>query len=131
MLAGQRSQQFLTVARFEPRRLRLAVLLPSGQSLATLDYDGEKLEQESVADIDVPGREILAVMQFANWPPDSLRRHYPASEGWRVEVSDGVRRLLTESGPALNIALSPRVLHIDNYSREYRVIVETLEKTDL
>ena len=131
MVADQRSQQFLAVARFEPRRLRMVALLPSGQRLLSLDYDGVTLRQERSADVDLPGREILAVMQFALWPPDSVKRHYRESDGWRVELSGRQRRLLTEFGIALNIAYLPRVLHIDNYFKEYRVIVETLEKTEL
>ena len=131
MLAGERSQQFLAVARFEAERLRLVVLLPSGQRLSTLEYDGVTLQQESAAEVELPGREMLAVMQFATWPADSIRRHYPSGKGWRVEISASQRRLLTEFGIALNIAYQPRAVSIDNYFKEYRVIVETLEKTEL
>ena len=60
LLAGQRQQQFLAVARFEHDRLELVVLLPGGQRLLTLGYDGEELLQESLASIDLKGRDILA-----------------------------------------------------------------------
>ena len=41
---GQR--QFLAVARFDSDRLKLVVLLPTGQRLLSLEYDGQKLVQE-------------------------------------------------------------------------------------
>ena len=50
MLAAQGQQQFLAVARFDRQNLKLVVLLPSGQRLLTLDYDGEKLRQQN----DIP-----------------------------------------------------------------------------
>jgi len=129
--SGQREQQFLAVVRFTREQLKLVVLLPSGQRLLTLDYDGTELTQQSLAAFDLPGGEILAIMQVASWPEESVRAHYPTSAGWRLEVSPDARQLLTESGAALTISYSPGKLRIDNYLKEYRVIVETLEKTSL
>ncbi|MCP4331973.1 MAG: DUF3261 domain-containing protein [Gammaproteobacteria bacterium] len=131
LLAAQGEQQFLLVARFDHQRLRLAILLPSGQRLLTLDYDGEELKQQSFAAFDLPGNEILAIMQFASWPHASLRHHYPTRDGWRVEFDPGERRLLTESGSILTIAIQPDKLRIENHQKMYRVIVQTLEKTEL
>jgi hypothetical protein len=130
LLAGQRQQQFLAVVRFELDRLELVVLLPSGQRLLTLEYDGEELLQESLASIDLPGRDILAIMQFSSWPEASLRAHYPERDGWQVLVSPGERRLLIDSGPALTIAIQAREMQIDNFMMEYRVIVNTLERSE-
>ena len=127
----QREQQFLAVARFESDQINLVILLPSGQRLLTLDYDGSELTQQSLAGFDLPGGEILAIMQAASWPEASLRAHYPASAGWRFRVSTDARELLTESGTALTIDYSPEGLRIDNYLKDYRVIVETLERTNL
>ena len=130
LLAGQRQQQFLAVARFEHDRLELVVLLPGGQRLLTLGYDGEELLQESLASIDLKGRDILAIMQFASWPEASLRAHYPERDGWQVLVSPDERRLLTDSAPALTIAYRAAEMQIDNFLMEYRVIVQTLERSE-
>lgn len=129
LLAGQRQQQFLAVARIDPDRFRLVVLLPGGQRLLTLDYDGEELLQESFASIDLPGRDLVAIMQFSSWPEASLRSHYRERDGWQVLVSPDERRLLTDSGPALTIAYRAAEMQIDNYLMEYRVIVKTLERS--
>ena len=130
LLAGQRQRQFLSVARFERARIELVVLLPGGQRLLTLDYDGEELLQESIASIDLKGRDILAIMQFASWPEASLRAHYPERDGWQVLLSPDERRLLTDSAPALTIAYRAAEMQIDNFLMEYRVIVQTLERSE-
>jgi hypothetical protein len=130
LLAGQRQQQFLAVVRFERDRIELVVLLPGGQRLLTLDYDGEELLQESIASIDLKGRDILAIMQFSSWPEASLRAHYPERDGWQVLVSPGERQLLTDSGPALTIVYRAAEMQIDNLLMEYRVIVNTLERSE-
>jgi hypothetical protein len=126
---GQR--QFLAVARFGLQRLKLVVLLPTGQQLLSLVYDGEKLVQEDYGPIELPGREILAIIQFAMWPEDSIKTHYPEKDGWLVETSADQRILLTASGAVLKISYQPGELSVDNYLHGYRVIVNTLERTEL
>jgi hypothetical protein len=126
---GQR--QFLAVARFDADRLQLVVLLPTGQRLLSLDYDGKELVQEDYAPFELPGREILAIIQFATWPEDSVRAHYPEKDGWLVDTSIDQRILLTASGAILKISYQPGELSVDNYLQGYRVIVDTLERTEL
>ena len=129
--AGGGQQQFLAVTRFDSQRLKLVVLLPTGQRLLSLDYDGEKLVQEDYAPIALPGREILAIIQFATWPEHSIKAHYPEKDGWLVETSVDQRILLTASGAILKINYQPGELSIDNYLQGYRVIVDTLERIEL
>jgi hypothetical protein len=129
--ADGKQQQFLTVARFEADRLQLVVLLPTGQRLLSLDYDGYELVQEDYAPIELPGREILAIIQFATWSEDSIRACYPEQDGWLVETAVDKRILLTTSGTILKIRYQPGELSVDNYLQGYRVIVETLERTEL
>jgi len=124
-------QQFLAVARFEFRRMQLVVLQPTGQKILSLDYDGAKLVQEDNASVDLPGREILAIIQFATWPEKSIRSHYPEKDGWLVEIAANRRILLTASGAVLKISYQPGELTVDNYLHGYRVIVNTLERTEL
>ena len=130
-VAGEQQQQFLVVARILRKRLKLVLLLPAGQTLLTLDYDGANLVQDNRSTVDLPGREILASMQFALWPVDSLRRHYSSDSGWQVNLEQGQRRLLTPSGTVLKIAASTEKLVVDNHLHDYRVIIQTLEKSEL
>ena len=129
--SGGKQQQFLLVARFDRDRLKLVVLLPTGQQLLSLDYDGESLVQENLPSVNVPGEEILASMQFALWPEHSIKKHYPEKEGWIVEIAPEERILLTVKGALLKIKRQDQELIVDNYLHDYRVIIDTLEKTDL
>lgn len=128
---GEKQQQFLLVARFEEHRLKMVMLSPGGQQLLMLDYDGDELVQHTQSSIDVPGKEILAIIQFAMWPGQSIKDHYPEENGWRVEISPKERILLTATGVILKISFDDEVLKIDNYLHNYRVFVYTLEKTAL
>ena len=129
--AGERQQQFLAVARFDQQRLKLVALLPTGQQILSLDYDGEKLVQETLAPEELPGREILAIIQFAMWPEHSIKAHYPEKDGWQLEIAPDRRVLLTESRAVLKITYQLAELRVDNYLKGYRVIVHTLERTEL
>ncbi len=126
-----RQQQFLVVARFQRPRLKLVLLLPTGQPLLTLDYDGQKLLQDNQSTLELPGREILASMQFALWPEKSLQRNYPSDAGWQINISDRHRSLLTASGAVLRISRKSETLVVDNYLHDYRVIIQTLEQKEL
>lgn len=129
--SGDRRQQFLVVARFQRPRLKLVLLLPAGQPLLTLDYDGQNLVQENQSNVALPGREILASMQFALWPETSLTRHYPPEAGWQVEIAGHDRSLLTASGVVLKISRKSETLLLDNHLHDYRVIIQTLEQREL
>ena len=111
--------------------MKLVALSPSGQRLLSLEYDGDKLTQESHTQYELPGREILAIIQFATWPESSIRSHYPERDGWIVETAVNQRILLTASGAVLKISYQPEALSVENYLHGYRVIVDTLEKTRL
>jgi hypothetical protein len=129
--SGENRQQYLLVARFEKHRLKMVLLSPTGQLLLMLNYDGDELVQHTQSSIDVPGKEILAIIQFAMWPRQSIKDHYPEENGWRVEISPKERILLTATGVILKISFDDEVLKIDNYLHNYRVFVYTLEKTAL
>jgi len=128
---GERRQQFLMVTRFDQQRLKLIALLPTGQQILSLDYDGESLVKKTFMPVDLPGREILAIIQFAMWPENSIKTHYLEKDGWQLEMSPGKRILLTESVAVLKITYLPAKLSVENYLKGYRVIVYTLERTEL
>lgn len=129
--AEGRQQQFLTVLRFDQQRLQLVALLPTGQQILSLDYDGELLVKEVFTPVDFPGREILAIIQFAMWPEHSIKAHYLEKDGWQVEIVPNQRILLSDSAAVLKITYRPAELSVDNYLKGYRVIVNTLERTNL
>ena len=131
MEAWGQQRQFLVVTRLQQDQVKLVALLPTGQNLLSLEYDGDELTQESLSSMDIPGEDILAIMQFSLWPEQSIKQHYPKSEGWIVKFSPQQRTLLTTAGRVLNVSYQENDLLVDNYLHDYRVRIHTLEKTQL
>lgn len=129
--ANGRERQFLAVVRLERKRVKLVVMAPAGQQLLLLDYDGETLLQHNGVADGIPGREILASLQFALWPEDSIRREYRKIDGWQVEIDKLGRSLLTRSGAVLIIRRDPGIVSLENLWSKYRVLIETLERAEL
>lgn len=126
-----RQQQFLVVIRLNPQQLKLAALLPTGQHILSLQYDGKTLVQDNRSSMDIPGEEILAIMQFALWPEASVRRSYLENDGWILMFYSKQRLLKTEAGPVLKVSYQDKELIVHNYLKDYRVIIYTLEATQL
>jgi len=131
MEAWGQQRQFLAVMRLNDTRIQMVALLPTGQQLLSLDYDGKNLTQENLPSINIPGEDILALIQFALWPEHSVIQHYPKEEGWRLELGSQERTLLNTAGALLKVSYHENDLVLDNYLRDYRVNIHTLEKTDL
>lgn len=129
-IKGQQ-RQFLVISKFSTERIVLVALLPTGQKLFTLDYDGIELKQESLAPVEIPTRDILAIMQFALWPETSVKQHYAQSQGWITLFSSNQRELRRASGSLLKISYHPQGLTVDNTLHGYQVEIYTLEKVDL
>ncbi|MDX2506898.1 MAG: DUF3261 domain-containing protein, partial [Gammaproteobacteria bacterium] len=52
MMSKGQEQQFITVIRLQTDRLKLVALLPSGQQLFFLEYDGDALIQKNFSSMD-------------------------------------------------------------------------------
>jgi hypothetical protein len=131
LLAGEKQEDFILVARFEKQRVKLVLLSAVGLQLLMLDYDGENLVQEIHSSINIPGRDLLAVIQFAMWPDQSIYKHYPEKEGWQVRIEPEKRILLTAGEPLLKIIYGLDSIDIDSYIHDYQVRVLTFEKIPL
>lgn len=127
MEAQGRSQDMVVVTRISPSQVRMQALLPTGQTLLKLEYDGKDLQVEQVGPVTLPAAEIMAMMQFANWPFDSVTQQYPAEAGWAVAEDANLRLLWIHDQAYLTVAYFPRSLEIENHRRQYRVRVEALE----
>lgn len=123
--------RFIGVVRISKERVQMVGLLPTGQQLFSLDYGGEILTQENSSYADIPGQEILTIMQFALWPESSVRRHYPENSGWDVEFFPGQRKLAKHGQKLLDVNYLGDQLVIKNYLGHYRILIKTLEKTEL
>lgn len=124
--AGQ--HQFIVVIRVEITQLKLRALLATGQPILSIDYNGHTLKQNNVSSIALPSEDILAMIQFALWPIDSLNKHYSRDNGWQLDVGPKQRLLQTIEGKVLSVDyLSSEELLVENYQHDYRVRIEMLE----
>ncbi len=125
------NQQFIAVIRLQQDQLKLVALMPSGQQLFYLEYDGEKLIQKNLSSIDIPDKDILAIMQFALWPLHSIKNHYTKEDGWIVETSPEKRTLLNNSGVLIKVSYQAGTIIVENHLHNYRLSIQPLEKMSL
>lgn len=130
MVYGEQLQVFLMVSRFEQSRVRTVILLSSGQKLLSMEYNGEQLTIEGVGADKLPGKEIMAMMQFSLWAETSIDHNYPVSDGWQFEVSALQRLLKKGTKRLIKVEYMDNQTDIINYQHQYKVIVETLEKSE-
>ena len=124
-------QQFVAVLRLQRDRLKLAALTPPGQQIFYLEYDGELLIQENTSSIDAPGRDILAIMQFALWPSSSVQQHYSRADDWFLDINAEQRTLLTGTDKILEVTYHNGSVVIVNHLHDYRLTVQPLENKGL
>lgn len=126
--ASGEETSFLVVSKLELEKLGLVALLPTGQSLLTLDYDGLNLAQQVFAEISLPSEEMLAIMQFALWPELSVKQHYSRAAGWVVTIDSEQRTLSAATEKVLTIRYKEDTVLIQHHSHQYEVLVKTIEK---
>ncbi|MCU0626041.1 MAG: DUF3261 domain-containing protein [Gemmatimonadaceae bacterium] len=102
MQRGDRDVTLEALLEIDPRRLTL-VALGYGQRLFTLRYDGATLDEQRSPFLPsaVQGRDILADMQLALWPAESVRAALPA--GWTLVEGSDERVLLHDATPVTTI----------------------------
>lgn len=125
--AEGRTQQFMVVTRIQRERVKSVVLSAVGIRLLSLEYDGDAFFQQNDLSITIPGKEILAIIQFAVWPENSVKRHYPQREGWTVIIDGKQRALFWNDRPFLKFESQGEILTVDNYLHSYRVKIDTLD----
>ena len=132
-------QQKLAFVRGEQRRELDALLevdagevrllaMAMGQSGVRLSWDGERLDEQRAAWLpaQVRGERVLDDLQFALWPLEAIRAALPS--GWRVEETEGERRLLDAQGKpwlAARIGATDGDIELRNLAEGYRLEVRS------
>ena len=135
--AKGQQRQFLVVSRLQPTAVDMVALMPTGQRLMTLTYDGETLQQQQLTQISLPGEDILAILQFSLWPKTSVKQHYAENAGWFVTIEADKRQLTKNAKLLLEVSYSEpgqqteEQLIVKNFIGNYRVLITTLESTAL
>lgn len=131
MTVKGQEHQFITVSRLNHKDARLIALLPTGQQLLYLGYDGVQFQQRSAPSIELPGKAILATIQFTLWPEQALRAYYPQNQGWHTEIKSERRQLWHNGVLYLDIHYEAERIRVENHLDAYQATIQTLEKRDL
>lgn len=124
-------RQFLVVTRLTADDTKLVALLPTGQQLMSLSYDGEEFSHQSQIQSDIPAREILAILQFCLWPETVLNQYYDATQGWTMSLNPHQRVLYWQQQPWLKVVYLSDKIEIVNLMNQYQVTIETYAKEEL
>ncbi len=120
--------RFLIVTRLESEQIRSVMLLPEGQPLISLVYDGENLIHKNRTDIgnshsgDFGYYAVLTLAGVFN------QRALPDG-GWMDPVAIATAKTLgTSDRLFLEVNFRAGGLVVDNHLHNYKIIIETLEK---
>ncbi|MBJ7538694.1 DUF3261 domain-containing protein [Marinomonas transparens] len=127
----EQEKQFIAITRFTEQQTKLVALLPTGQSFLYLEYDGQNFKEKNEAGIELPSKDILAMIQFTLWPEGKVKESYPSNLGWRVEISPNLRSLYYKAQLRLKVELNGDKTNITNYADDYQVNIDTFEKEEL
>ncbi|MBN3564431.1 DUF3261 domain-containing protein [Aliamphritea spongicola] len=120
-------KEFLVVSRLSPENTVAVVLMPTGQTVLQLQYDGKDFSQQVFLPGDVPGQELLAIMQFSVWPEAVVRDEYNALPGWHAQFSQGMRSLSWKNQLLLQVKQTAGQLTVMNHLHGYQVVINDLE----
>lgn len=126
-MAG-RTLQLLTVVRQRPEQVQLVALTATGQTLLELNYDGDQLEQSTPVRMELPGKEVLALMQLALWPEAALQQAYDAKGGWQLNSAPQRRLLSYQHNPIVEVRYDNARISLEHLIAGYQIEVEVLKQ---
>lgn len=102
-IVDEEPQQLLIAFAVDNQQLRVTGLTPSGQRLLSINYDGQQTQTSGSHWLpdELDPRMILAQLQLAYWPLDTLQANYPAP--WRVTETAEQRQLLHKQTPVWQV----------------------------
>lgn len=120
------TQTFIVLNRITPDVFKVLVLLPTGQTIVRMSYDGESFDVKNMANNALPAKEVFALMQFALWPKSTLIKYYRHELGWVVSGDENSRQLTYNNTPYLIIKNNKKGFNINNIKDKYEAVVEEL-----
>jgi hypothetical protein len=130
-------QQLTVEVRGQARQLEVLVeadaalvrvaLLSLGQTVATLTWDGQTMQETRAAwwPTEVRAANILSDLQLVWWPVEAVRAGLPA--GWDLRTETDLREL-RDSGAVVTVVrtLSPTRVELSNLRSGYRLRIESV-----
>jgi hypothetical protein len=98
-MVGDREIVLDCVVEVTPDRVTVVGLLPAGNRVFSVRYDGRKVEQERTPQVpaQLQPEQLLADLQLAFWPLEALRGAFDGSS-WKVSQADSRTRRLLRDG---------------------------------
>lgn len=128
MNIGDKRQTFIALTQYALDSYQVLIMLPTGQIVLSMRYDGEVLAASNQTGITLPTQEMMAMMQFASWPEEVVVNRYSQISGLEVLTQPNLRQLLVDGKPLLTVTYSQdNAVHISHFIKKYQVMVEPLE----
>lgn len=121
-------KQFIAVTRFTPKQTKLVALLPTGQTFLYLLHDADGFVEKNEAGMDLPSKDILAMIQFTYWPEAEVEKGYPVELGWRVEIQPHRRKLYYKNTLLLEVEINEKDIAITHHGDGYNVNIHTFDQ---
>ncbi|MEO9275998.1 DUF3261 domain-containing protein [Marinomonas sp. 5E14-1] len=122
------AKQFIAVTRFSPQETKLVALLPTGQTFLYLLYDQNGFEEKNDAGVELPSKDILAMIQFTYWPESEIKLGYPESQGWHIEIKPHQRHLYYKNALLLEIKIEDDNVAIAHHGDRYTTDIHTFDQ---
>lgn len=122
-------QSLISLTRLDPEQTQVMVLVPAGQPLLTMRYDGELLTVENKTEVDFPAHEIMAMLQFSLWPEAAISNAYPQNAGWQFQSGPGQRVLMRHGKVWLTVNYEHDKTLLQNAQRGVTLSITMLEST--
>ncbi|MGJ8648594.1 MAG: DUF3261 domain-containing protein [Marinomonas colpomeniae] len=122
------TKQFIAVTRFSSQETKLVALLPTGQIFLYLLHDQNGFEEKNEAGIELPSKDILAMIQFTYWPKPEIKLGYPESKGWHVEIKPHERHLYYKNALLLEIKIEGDNVAITHHGDRYNIDIHTFDQ---
>ena len=116
-------------------RLHVALLSAEGQRLATIHYNGQSLELETIPETihTLSARRIVTQLQLVLWPTRAWEKNLSGT-GWQIVSSNDKRQLLFQEHPEITVhykdAAQTTTTLVD-YKYSYHITITTIEQNEL
>jgi hypothetical protein len=125
-----RRETMIVELEVDPQGLRFAGLTPFGQKMIQAAYDNSTVSAQLWPDSRLDPVLLLALLQLAWWPPESVRKGLDAS--LTLELQPGLRRLMHDGQRVLEVGYTgdhfpPSAMHIVLPAVALELDITTLE----
>jgi hypothetical protein len=127
---GTRRETMIVELEVDPQGMRFAGLTPFGQKMIQATYDNSTVAVHLWPDSRLDPVLMLALLQLAWWPPESVRNGLDASLAF--EQQPGLRRFLRDGNLVLEVGYTgehfpPSAMHILVPAATLELDITTLE----